>query len=157
MTKQLAAKKEQRRAYRKAYYAANLERARATSRAWRTANQERVREQRSAWDAANRERARATSRAWKAANAERTRAHAARRRARLASVLSTLTPQEWEAILEAAGYACIYCGSRERLEQDHLTPISKGGPHTADNVAPACLPCNQSKGARAVMEFLAEA
>ena len=81
----------------------------------------------------------------------------ARRRARIASVLATLTAVEWEAILDAAGHACIYCGSQEKITLDHLTPISKGGDHTAENVAPACLPCNQSKGAKAVVEFLVEA
>jgi 5-methylcytosine-specific restriction endonuclease McrA len=80
-----------------------------------------------------------------------------RRRARIASVLATLTAAEWEAILEAAGRACIYCGSRNQLTQDHLMPLSRGGNHTAANVAPACLPCNLSKGAKVVAEFLAEA
>jgi len=72
-------------------------------------------------------------------------------------VLATLTSQEWEAILEAAGRACIYCGSTKQITQDHLIPLARGGNHTADNVAPACLPCNQSKGAKVVAEFLAEA
>ena len=80
----------------------------------------------------------------------------ARRRARLASVLTTLTAAEWEAILEAAGHACIYCGSHEPPTMDHLTPLARGGEHTAENVAPACLPCNQSKGAKVVAEFLSE-
>jgi len=85
-------------------------------------------------------------------------AHAAkhRHRARIANTLATLTAAEWDAILEAAGRACIYCGSRKRLTQDHLTPLAQGGPHTAENVAPACLSCNSSKGAQAVAEFLAE-
>jgi len=102
----------------------------------------------------------ASVRAWRAAHpgweiANR-RKHDARRRARIAKVLATLTIAEWEAILEAAGHSCIYCGSRKQITQDHLTPISRGGNHTAENVAPACLPCNLSKGAKAVSEFLAE-
>lgn len=136
-----AANKEQKRAYDKARYAANPERYRANGMVRRAAHPERKR---------------ALDKAWYVANPERCRVSRARRRARIAQVLSTLTLQEWEAILEAAGRACIYCGSQGRLTQDHLTPISRGGPHTADNVAPACKPCNSSKGARTVMEFLTE-
>ena len=88
---------------------------------------------------------------------EQGRRVAATRRARIAQVLCTLTKQEWETILEMAGRACIYCGSQGRLSQDHLIPISRGGPHTAENVVPACMPCNISKGAQAVGEFLKEA
>ncbi len=106
-------------------------------------------------------KATARMRDWRATHPDRTReawrAAAQLRRARLASVLATLTAAEWEAILEAAGYACIYCGSRERPSMDHLMPIARGGQHTAENVAPACLPCNLSKGTKTAHEFLAEA
>lgn len=147
-----AAHPERVRAYSKAYRAAHPERALASTEAWRAANPEYGR----AWLAANKDRQRANVRAWMAAHPENNQACKARRRARIASVLADLTPQEWDTILEAAGHACIYCGSQEQLSQDHLTPISKGGEHTAENVAPACMPCNQSKGAKTVMEFLAE-
>jgi 5-methylcytosine-specific restriction endonuclease McrA len=33
-------------------------------------------------------------------------------------------------------------------ELDHVDPLFLGGPHTADNLVPACLRCNRSKGAR---------
>ena len=101
------------------------------------------------WYAANLERARANDRA-----RDPGRHH--HRRARIAQVLSTLTPQEWQAILKAAGHACIYCGSGEKLAMDHLVPISRGGDHTAANVAPACKSCNSSKGAQAIADFLSE-
>lgn len=109
-----------------------------------------------AWYAANTDRSRARSAAWKRANPRKHYANTKMRRARIARVLATLTPQEWEAILDAAGRACIYCGSQSQITQDHLTPLSKGGNHTAENVAPACLHCNTSKGTKAVAEFLAE-
>jgi len=138
----------------------NTEQHRIRSRAWVAANPARVRATRRQWHAVNREHSAATARAWMAAHPERAASNARtqgqRRRARIAQVLATLTPQEWEAILDAAGRSCIYCGSQTRLTQDHLTPISRGGDHTAENVAPACLPCNQSKGAKVVAECLAE-
>jgi 5-methylcytosine-specific restriction endonuclease McrA len=30
---------------------------------------------------------------------------------------------------------------------DHLIPDVDGGPHTVENLAPACRPCNQKRGA----------
>lgn len=143
-----------------AYYAANREQRIAASKAWNSAHSDRVHARAKAWREANPDRVRANHKAWRVANPERVRisvrTREARRRARIARVLSTLTAQEWEVVLEAAGRACIYCGGGDRLSMDHLTPISRGGPHTSENVAPACLPCNLSKGAKTVMEFLAE-
>lgn len=37
-------------------------------------------------------------------------------------------------------------------ELDHVEPLYWGGPHTADNLVPACLRCNRSKGPRRLAE-----
>jgi len=49
-------------------------------------------------------------------------------------------------VFERDGFACVYCGSAERLECDHLLPVSKGGSTSLENLAAACKPCNCSKG-----------
>jgi 5-methylcytosine-specific restriction endonuclease McrA len=46
------------------------------------------------------------------------------------------------------GGQCIQCGSREKLEYDHIIPISKGGSSTARNLQLLCEPCNRSKSDR---------
>lgn len=68
---------------------------------------------------------------------------------------------------EVVRIGCRYCGSvividrrrkgrtqfldilgRSWPELDHVVPLYWGGPHTADNLEPACLHCNRSKGPR---------
>jgi hypothetical protein len=43
---------------------------------------------------------------------------------------------------------CVDCGSRARLEFDHIVPVSRGGSSSARNVELRCEPCNRRKGAR---------
>ena len=54
-------------------------------------------------------------------------------------------------VFERDGWLCGICGgpvSREDASIDHILPISKGGPHTLENVQCAHLLCNSKKGAR---------
>ena len=43
---------------------------------------------------------------------------------------------------------CVYCGSDERLEYDHIIPVSKGGANTAKNIQLLCQKCNLQKHAK---------
>ncbi len=74
----------------------------------------------------------------------------ARRRARKLQVpVNDLTGIQWLAIKAHYGNRCVYCGRKmQRLTQDHITPLSKGGSHTLSNVVPACQRCNSKKGVK---------
>lgn len=43
---------------------------------------------------------------------------------------------------------CVQCGSNERLEYDHMIPVSRGGSNTVRNIQLLCESCNRSKGNR---------
>lgn len=43
------------------------------------------------------------------------------------------------------GGRCVKCGSREKLEYDHIVPLSKGGSNTARNIELLCESCNRKK------------
>lgn len=71
-------------------------------------------------------------------------------------VENTLTEAEWQDILVYFDRRCAYClRQSDRLEQDHVIAVSRGGGHTADNVVPACKSCNSRKCNRLVLVMAA--
>lgn len=69
-----------------------------------------------------------------------------------------VTNATWSALRDQVfsrdGYQCVYCGEKEeRLECDHVFPLSRGGVSTLDNLATSCKPCNRSKGAKTIDEW----
>lgn len=55
-------------------------------------------------------------------------------------------PEEMRrAVYERDKFQCVYCGSEENLQCDHVVPVSKGGPTTLANLAAACRTCNARK------------
>lgn len=76
---------------------------------------------------------------------------------RRAEMPGRLPQNEW-AILRAKvfqrdGFICSYCSSTEKLECDHIIPISKGGSNEMTNLTTACQTCNRSKGDKLVEEW----
>ena len=49
-------------------------------------------------------------------------------------------------------FNCQYCGGGEDLTFDHLTPRSRGGRTTWENIVTACARCNLAKGGRTPRE-----
>ena len=71
-----------------------------------------------------------------------------------AKALGTFTPQEWQGLLEAHGFACLYCGRTDvPLTRDHVVPVARGGSELIENLAPACKRCNASKNDRTLREY----
>lgn len=93
---------------------------------------------------------------WKAENPDRrgqlARKSAARRYERLRS--ASVEPVDFSAILAEHGMTCHICDgpiqSRSDLHFDHVIPLAKGGPHSADNIRPSHARCNLRKGVRLI-------
>ena len=96
----------------------------------------------------------AVGKAWREAHPEQNRVLHEQYRARVNEVEGEVTLEEWMEILEEHEFTCHYCKQViDGLTMDHVIPISKGGRHEADNIVPACLSCNSSKGAKTLEEW----
>jgi len=107
-----------------------------------------------AWYEANAEHVRAKARAWNEANPERKRDIVSRRRARKA----TAVPQRWR-LSECPDHLCYWCGTElthDNTHLDHIMPLSLGGPHTPDNTANTCAPCNLTKNNKHPLVWIAQ-
>ncbi len=90
------------------------------------------------------ERHRAGGRRWAKNNREKMNNTQNRRRA----VGGNFSVSAWVALKALFGHLCAYCRQRvDRLEQDHIVPLVRGGLHAAGNIVPACRSCNATKGA----------
>lgn len=60
------------------------------------------------------------------------------------------------AVLERDGLNCVYCGNdcADGYHLDHITPFSKGGEDTFENLCVCCPKCNLSKGAKTPKEWM---
>ena len=94
-----------------------------------------------------------------AADPERLAAKARRennsRRARRigAQVTGPVSAADYAAVI--ASGPCVYCGA-EATTADHIRPLRHGGREAADNLAPACRPCNSGKGAKLLTQWRPE-
>jgi 5-methylcytosine-specific restriction endonuclease McrA len=163
----LAAKRANQERYRQAH----REKLQAGRAKYREENRETLREKGRQYVAQNRDMVRARSAAWRIANPERAAEYGARwakenpdltcakqhrRRARLLGSDPDLTAEEWREILEEFDNCCAYCQARGlKLEQEHITPLTRGGRHTKSNVVPSCRSCNARKNTKTLFEFAA--
>lgn len=60
-----------------------------------------------------------------------------------------------DAVMLKHGNACVYCNAVDReITLDHVVSRHSGGSDHPDNLVPACRPCNSSKGAKSILEWI---
>lgn len=123
-------------------------------RRWLEQNSERNSETKREWKRANREKVNEAERRRRAGNLEVERQRSREYQHRRRTLKGQGTPETMARVAELVDDPCVYCGSTENIEIDHIVPLSRGGTHTPENLAPACRPCNRSKGAKLLSEWL---
>jgi len=95
--------------------------------------------------------------AWEAKNPDYVRAKNHRRRTyKLNSPGVPATKNEIQEVLWSTGGRCWYCGAcvGDSITIDHVVPLARGGSGSRENLVPACKPCNSSKNATLVTDWL---
>lgn len=119
----------------------------AYQKGFRRDNRDAVLAERASYYRKNRDDVLARMQRWQQENPDKVRAIAARRRARKLDAFEdgSVTAQSVRELFERFRCRCAYCGARGTLQEDHVVPVSKGGPHIIENILPACVSCNASK------------
>lgn len=110
------------------------------------------------WRQANPEKHRAIQLRWIVKNRARLKHLDQARRARIKG--STINPEQiiqfFDRIRHKRTIACYYCKTpvKGKLAHiDHIIPLSKGGPHSVENLCATCPSCNLTKCAKPVGEW----
>lgn len=158
------------RATSKAWYEANKNHIREISKKRRETNPELERRRVATWVNANKDRVNATNKAWRKANPELpNKYHKAWREANPGAVKATRHARrarkrgaegkynqfDLHELLEKQGLSC-YCGISFFIVDptvDHVIPLARGGSNWPHNLQLLCQPCNDSKGAKTMMEW----
>ena len=133
---------ERKEKYYKDYYAANRDKKKAEAKKW---------------GAENKERKRQTTRAWNKANPEKykrlgQRASGRRRARKHENGVLYVSDKDMRRLRNSP---CIACGATEKITEDHIIPLARGGRHSIGNLQPLCRSCNGSKNASLMIEWRA--
>jgi len=78
-------------------------------------------------------------------NPHKSRIYVARRRAKKNGLEVSYSHSEWIDLCNKYGNKCLCCGSSDKLQADHVVPLSKGGHGDISNIQPLCKTCNSKK------------
>lgn len=140
--------REEKRAYDKRRYKEKREEITARNRRYAKENPDKAAARRARFYENNPDKAREHTRRWRRDNPDKVRTYSRKRRAlkRNAAVGDLTALREREAEIHTE--PCAHCGTTDNITVDHVVPLARGGPHTADNLQALCFSCNASKGAR---------
>lgn len=88
---------------------------------------------------------------------EKTRFRTMRRYALKLGAKGSHTLEEYLKVIADYEWKCAYCGktlTRSMVTKDHVVPLSRGGSDDISNIVTACFPCNLSKGAKSLDDWI---
>ena len=148
----MSACKDCKKAYASRYRKDKPDVNRQAVRKWSAENPEHHRECMKQWYEKNRDYALAKKKEYRDQNPEKCREYNKRAKVkRRYAVRYCDAGITLNAVFKRDGQICGICGTacaREDASMDHITPLSKGGTHTWDNIQLAHITCNCSKGNR---------
>lgn len=160
---------EKRAAKNRRKYLRHRDQIRARTKIWKKNNPDKVREfwrndtnakERSRlWYIKNRERMIQKQRKYHKDHPEVCLDSANKRRAlKKSSAINLAGIRAWIKQIKSKPTAiCYWCQERfptDRIHFDHIIALSKGGPHSIDNLCVACEDCNRTKHAKSVRAFI---
>lgn len=122
--------REKRKEYYKSYREEHKEYYRSYNKEYYYNNKEYYQQKKKEWYKNNKDKVKETNE---------------QRRARKNGLNGNVFETEWKELCSHYGNVCLRCGSSDKLTQDHVVPLSKGGFHTIYNLQPLCRSCNSSK------------
>lgn len=140
-----------------AYREANKERVSERMRQWRISNVDIIRQYQEEWRKENAMKILDYSRKYRTKYPHIKRLSETRRRARKRSAEGIFTWDDVENLFVLQVSQCVYCEADlgTDFHIDHITPLSRGGDNTAENIQLLCRACNLKKHAKTHDEFLA--
>jgi len=145
-------------AYRKQWRMDNLDSVRSKNREWQRKNWKHRQKYVSEYYQKHKEKLQQRTRDWFSQNRGRHMANVLRRCGRLKS--QSFNPKAIDVycrqVKERPTIRCYYCSkivSTKRIHFDHIVPLSKGGPHSIENICVSCSKCNLSKHATPIQDW----
>jgi len=145
----------------KEYQKKNPEKVKAAHRR-RWANPEyraKIKRQNERWRLNNKERFAENGRKWRKNNPGKYHALLHKRRAR--QLNATVNPQSIQIFIEgirkSKSVKCYYCEKPvpgKKAHIDHMMPLSKGGPHSVENLCASCPHCNHTKHSKLIRDWM---
>lgn len=132
--------------YHRQYRKKHREKSRLYAIGWKKKNPNYDRD----WQKENRDKKSKNQKKWQSKNLDKCRAQQARRRTKQKGGGGSFTTEEFGLLCRSYSNRCLCCHKKRKLSPDHVVPVSKGGSSNIDNIQPLCIPCNSSKGDRAI-------
>lgn len=127
----------------------------AANKKYRDDNKDLIAEQSHRYYINNRDKVMERNNKWRKQNKYKSNIKTLRYRSRKNSLPTTLTKEEWDYAINYFNNKCAYCNNNiGTLHQEHFVPVLSGGPHSKENIIPACVSCNSSKSNKVASDWM---